>query len=434
MVALAGCSKKSDVIKDKGSFAPIITGLSNTTGEPAVRGIPNTLEALITNVNGLALNIHWSASAGVLSDSTGPDAVWTPPDTIGTYDVTISLTANDGTNDYFKSTTFRLYVDNEYERWTRGDGIQYDPAPTPGGGVLYAEFRNNLTGEGDVYRVAAPGGMPERLTQDFYSVASPTPRGDEAQIAFAGRRRSSDSTSIWLMPWAGGDTLAALKLTQANTQFQRYLSSPRFAWNGGFLMYASDSNLVGLPPKLFYRDVVNPAPPIRLVSNSNVAAIVFNSYHPANWGPGGSGSAPPDSFIGQSYYLFGFVGQEARGAFKFKTPGFLDPPPTTDQVWVPDTTIAEPDWSSDGQYIVFSRRAPGAMDRDIWIIPTDATSFSQAAQVTRGPADDAHPRFSKDGQTILFTSNRQDRYGLNGVFATERRGTNVWGVRRFDRP
>jgi hypothetical protein len=166
----------------------------------------------------------------------------------------------------------------------------------------------------------------------------------------------------------------------------------------------------------------------------NTTPIVLNAYLPANWGPGGSAIAPPDSVVTQSYFFFGFVGQEARGAFKFRTPSFADPPAATDQVWVADTTIAEPDWSADGQYIVFSRRAPGTTHRDIWLLPTNATSFAQAVQITQGPADDSHPRFSKDGQTIFFVSNRQDRYGLNGIFATERRGTNLWAVRRFDLP
>jgi hypothetical protein len=433
LVALAGCSEDTPPTPPKGAYAPIITGIQNLTGEPAVRGIPNELLALITNVNGLTLTVHWEVSAGVLTDSTGLDAIWIPPDSIGTHTVTISLTADDDGTPYFKTATYSVYVENEYERWTRSDAVQFDVAPSSSGALLYAEYRNNLTGEGDVYRVSSPLAGPERLTQDFYSVTSPTPRGDEQQIAFAGRRRSSDSTSIWLLPWAGGDTLSATQLTQANTQFQRYLSTPRFAWNGGFLMYASDSNLVNLP-KLFYRDVINPAPPIRIVSNSSFAPIVVNAYLPANWGPGGTNTTPPESVVTQSFQALGFVGQEARGAFKFRTPGFADSPPTTDAAWLADTTVAEPDWSSDGQYICFSRRAPGATDRDIWIIATNATSFSQAVRVTRGPADDSHPRFSKDGQSIFFVSNRQDRYGLNGIFATERRGTNLWRVWRYDLP
>ena len=433
LAAVVGCSKEVPPLKSQGSYAPIITGLKNTTGEPAVRGIPNDLQILITNVNQLPLTIHWSASAGVLSDSTSPTAVWTPPDTVGTYSVTVSVESSDGTTNFFKTKTFAMYVDNLYERWTKDIAIQFDPAPTTSGGLLFAQLRNNVTGQGDVYRVSTPGGLTEKLTTDFYSVSSPTPRGDEQQVAFTGRRRSTDSTSIWLAPWAGADTLSATKLSQGNTQFQRFLAHPRFAWNGGFLLYASDSTLVGFP-KLWYRDVINTVAPVRFMSTANNSDIVLRSYLPANWGPGGSNSVPPDSIVTPAVDYFNVVGQTARGAFKFKTLLFGEVTPTTDQVWVADTTIAEPDWSSDGTHIVFARRQPGTTHRDIWILPTNATSLSEATQITRGPADDSHPRFSKDGTTIFFVSNRQDRYGLNGIFATERRGTNLWSVRRYDIP
>ncbi|HET9950966.1 MAG TPA: hypothetical protein VFS09_04135 [Candidatus Eisenbacteria bacterium] len=433
LVAVAGCSEDSKTVKGTGSYAPIITGLKNATGEPAIRGIPNDLQVIVTNVNALPLTVHWAATAGVFSDSTTLDAVWTPPDTVGTYSITVSVEASDATQYFFKTTTFSVYVDNLYERWTKTDAIQFDPAPTTSGALVYAEIRNNVTGEGDVYRVSSPMGGAEQISTSFYRVSSPTPRGDEQQIAFAGRRRSSDSTSIWLVPWSGADTLGATKLSQANTQFQRFLAHPRFAWNGGFLMYASDSNLVGFP-KLWYRDVINPAAPVPFMSVANNSNLVLDSYLPANWGPGGSNVAAPESVVTQSFELFNNVGQTARGAFKFKTLLFGQTPPTSDQAWIADTTFAEPDWSSDGKYIVFSRRDPAASDRDIWIVATNATSLAEAKQVTRGPADDFHPRFSKDGNTIYFVSNRQDRYGLNGLFLTERRGTNLWSVRRFDLP
>lgn len=437
LAAVAGCSEDDKKLDIKGAYAPIITGLKNTTGAPAVRGIPNDLQVLITNVNQLGLTIHWSASAGVLSDSTGPTAVWTPPDSVGTHSVTVSVEATDDTQkppvSYFKTTTFPMYVDNLYERWTKDIAIQFDPAPTTSGGLVFAQLRNNITGEGDVFRITSPMGLTEKLTSGFHSVSSPTARADEQQIAFAGRRRTTDSTSIWLLPWAGGDTLSATKLSQANTQVQRFLAHPRFAWNGGFLLYATDSLLVGFP-KLWYRDVINTVAPVRFMSTANSSNIVLNSYLPANWGPGGSNIAPPDSIVTPSLYLFNVVGQTHRGSYKFQTLLFGSTPPVDDQVWVADTTIAEPDWSSDGTHIVFSRRAPGTNHRDLWILPTNATSFAEAKQVTRGPADDSHPRFSKDGSTIFFVSNRQDNYGLNGIFATERRGTNLWSVRRYDIP
>ncbi len=433
LVTAAGCSEKTKVVQDTGSYAPIITGLHNATGAPAVRGIPNDLEVLVTNVNNLPLTVHWSASAGTLTDSTGLTAVWTPPDAIGTHTVTVSLEASDGTANFFKSTTYPVYVENEYTRWTKSDAVQFDPAPTASGDVVYAEFRNNVTGEGDAFRANDPLSVPEQLSFNFFSVTSPTPRGDEQQVAFAGRRRNNDSTSIWLTPWGGADTLAATRLTQANNQLQRFLGHPRFAWNGGFLLYASDSALVN-DPKLWYRDVAAMLAPVRILSTQAGTAIHFNSYLPANWGGGGAINTPPDSVITPSHFLFRRVGQTARGVFKFSTPGFGGAVPTTDAAWIADSTIAEPDWSSDGNNIVFARRAPGTNHRDIWILPTNATSFSQAVQVTRGPADDSHPRFSKDGTVIYFVSNRQDFYGLNGIFGIERRGTNIWSVRRFDLP
>lgn len=438
LVAVAGCSEDDKKVDNAGSYSPIITGVKNLTGEPSVRGIPNDLQALITNVNGLTLTIHWRATAGVLSDSTGPTAVWTPPDAVGTDTIVVSVEATDtGVNPpvyYFKSTAFPMYVDNLYERWTRDIAIQYDVAPSTNGALVFAQLRNNLTGEGDVYRVSSPLGASEKLSSDFWTVTSPTPRGDEQMVAFAGRRRTTDSTSIWLMPWSGADTLTATKLTQGNSQLQRYVSNPRFAWNGGFLMYATDTTIVNLP-KLWYRDVMNPVAPVRFMNTGfSGSSIITYSYLPANWGPGGSALTPPDSIVTPSIDFFNLVGQTRRGVVKFKTLLFTDVPPGTDQIWVADTTIAEPDWSSDGNYIVFSRRDPSKTDRDLWILATNATDFSQAKQVTFGPADDSHPRFSKDGTTIFFVSNRQDRYGLNGVFATERRGTNLWSVRRYDIP
>ncbi|HSQ60174.1 MAG TPA: hypothetical protein VLT84_07040 [Acidobacteriota bacterium] len=434
LVALAGCSDDKKTVEGSGSYAPIITGVKNHTGNPAVRGIPNDLEVLVTNVNNLELTVHWTASGGVLSDSTGLTAVWTPPDEIRTDTLTVSMTANDGTRDFFKTVTYPMYIDNRYERWTRSDAVQFDVAPSVNGALLYAEFRNNLTGEGDVYRVSTPLGAPERLTQNFFSVSSPTPRADEQQVAFAARRRSTDSTAIWLMGWGGGDTLTATRYIAFN-QFQTYLAHPRFAWNGGFLMYASDTGAVTYP-KLYYRDVMNPVAPLAIIQNNAFSApnVLLNSYLPANWGPGGSGSTPPDSIVTPSLYLFNKFGQQPRGLFKFRVPGFANPGATTDAPWIADSTMTEPDWSSDGQYICFSRRALGASDRDIWIIATNAASFAEAKQVTRGPADDSHPRFARNGQSIFFVSNRQDNYGLNGVFATERRGTNLWRVSRYDVP
>jgi Tol biopolymer transport system component len=109
-------------------------------------------------------------------------------------------------------------------------------------------------------------------------------------------------------------------------------------------------------------------------------------------------------------------------------------PPGTPFQWLPDSSATDPDWSPDGQYVVFADAAVKGGERDIWIIRADTNVRSNAIRVTSGPADDSHPRFSDDGNTIYFVSNRANQYGLNGIFPTERRGYNIWSVTRFDRP
>jgi dipeptidyl aminopeptidase/acylaminoacyl peptidase len=69
----------------------------------------------------------------------------------------------------------------------------------------------------------------------------------------------------------------------------------------------------------------------------------------------------------------------------------------------------EPRLSPDGARVAFTVRRP-AVGRDayrdaIWIAPTDASS--PARQVTIGGRTDRHPRFSPDGRTLSFISDRR---------------------------
>jgi Tol biopolymer transport system component len=410
-------------VDDIGSFGPIIAGLS-ADHEPAVRGIANLLTVRVTNVNNLPLTIHWSASAGALTDSTGESATWIPPDSIGVLDVTVSVEATDGNKYYFKTQTYHVLVENEYERWTRTEAVQLDPSPVPGGGLLFAQVRNNATGESDVWRLDAPMTGASQVTQDFWTAVTPSPRADQTEVAFAGRRRASDSgPSIWLVPWGGGDTTTA-RVAAALNPMQTILAYPRFSPEGAHLLYTSDTNSTTFP-KVWRRDAGNfNLPPQPLISSS----VGLNKYFTPSWGPDSNNDGFPDSMIARGAGLF----DEPRGLFKF---GFTTVAPAPEEApSVDDPAATEPDWSRDGQYIVYAKRNPVAGDRDIWIIPASSRDSTAAVRVTGGPADDSYPRFSADGMTIYFVSNRADRYGLNGLFPTERRGTNIWSVTRFDQP
>jgi WD40 repeat protein len=431
LLVFQGCSKDPDVVKGVGSYSPIITGLA-IDNEPAWRGVPNQLTVQVNNVNGLPLTVHWSAAIGELTDSTGLSASWTPPDSIGTYDVTVSLEATDPAENnkyYFKTQTYHVAVGNQYERWTHTEAVQYDPAPIgQGAGLLFSQIRNNATGESDVWRLDAPMAGPTKIVSDFWIANSPSPRADRAEVIFAGRRRPSDPASIWLVDWAGGDTTSARVVASVGT-IQTILQHPRFAPSGTLALYTSDTTLT-THPRVWRRDVSNFAlPPSPMLSEF---FPFFNDWRSPNWGPDIDNDDFPDSIITRGYFSFGGPG-ESRGLFKFGFANKVDPAPD-ELLALPDTAAAEPDWSEDGEYIVYSRRNDGATDRDIWIMRADTNEPANAIRVTSGPADDSHPRFSPDGMTIYFVSTRADRYGLNGLYPTERRGTNLWSVRLFDRP
>jgi Tol biopolymer transport system component len=74
----------------------------------------------------------------------------------------------------------------------------------------------------------------------------------------------------------------------------------------------------------------------------------------------------------------------------------------------PDSMQTEPDWSTDGQNIVFASNR-GSRRSNIWTIQVDG---SLPTQLTTDAADDRQPRYSPDGSKILFTSNRTGKREL----------------------
>ena len=428
LLALSGCSddEGGGEINDPGVYSPLITGIA-ADKEPAVRGQENQLTVLVTNVNNLPLTYHWSAGAGGLLDSTAATVRWVAPDEIGTYPVTVSITAQDGEAAFFKQSTFQIFVENEYVRWTHSDAVQFDPAPTQAGGVVFAQYSNVSTGQSAAYSIDAAGLSPIQLTTGFFSVTSPTLRADGGQLAFAAKKLSSDAgPSLWLLPGGGGDAVDALPAAVRGS-FQTLLGTPRFARTGTMLLYNSDSTSIG-NPRPWYRDAFNMAQaPFRLLASAGT-----NAFYQPNWGADlNPADGIPDSVVCPSYRLFGTESVVARGLFKLTTLANQAAPSVN---WLPDSTAVEADWSPDGAYIVYAKQDKITKDRDIWIISANSATPSSAVRVTHGPADDSHPRFSGDGSAIFFVSNRADRYGLNGVYNLERRGTNIWSVTGFDRP
>jgi len=429
---LTGCSKKDKELNVEGAFSPVIENLSSDH-QPPVRGDVNALTAQITNPRGYTIHYQWTTSAGVLTNANSQTVQWTPPDSIGSYPVTLQITAHDDINnvDFVKTRTFYLNVDNEYVRWTRSIALQFDVVPPTGGKIYYSEIRNSSTGESDLWALATPLGAPEQITQDFWQVTQPSVQSDGSRVVFMGKRRSSDGgASIYLVPSTGGDTTSASLVLQWTSNSNLFVGGPRFAPSGSMIAYATDTTAANhFRPKGWMRDVGNfAAAPIPIMPTTlGASGEAFNSF----WNPSWRGSG--DSLVMESYTNFNQGSQVSRGLFKFSASGN---PPTNPEPFVPwlsDLQAFEPDWSPDGQHIVFSKRSPGHTDRDLWIINSAASDPSAALQVTFGPADDFHPRFNSDGTQIFFVSNRVDGYGANGVYDTERRGLNIWCVGRFDK-
>jgi Tol biopolymer transport system component len=318
-------------------------------------------------------------------------------------------------------------VDNQYIRWTRSDAIQFDPAPTSGSAVLYAQYRSSASGASDIYRADAPLGSPLQLTTGFTFARSPTPRADQVDFAFMAKARQSDSQAVYLLPFGGGDTASARFVTGLNIM-QTFLDTPRFARTGTRLAYVSDSTVQGTP-HVWWRDAANfDTAPVMTASIEEGSTTHFTTYLRPSWGADINSDGNPDSLVALTTDFFGVL----AGLVKLATPDsgrvFSDSP------WIGSPGIDDPDWSPDGAHVIFSKKNAGTNENDIWIISAHAADIASAVRVTSGPANDTDPRFNSDGTRIFFISNRVDKYGVNGIFGTERRGANVWSVGQFDRP
>jgi Tol biopolymer transport system component len=71
----------------------------------------------------------------------------------------------------------------------------------------------------------------------------------------------------------------------------------------------------------------------------------------------------------------------------------------------PGREQGSPSWSPDGTSIAFSAEAENGR-ADVWTIGTDGTGLHQ---VTHDPADESGPRWSRDGRSLYFVSNRTGR-------------------------
>ncbi|MEU1390437.1 MULTISPECIES: amidohydrolase family protein [unclassified Nonomuraea] len=70
--------------------------------------------------------------------------------------------------------------------------------------------------------------------------------------------------------------------------------------------------------------------------------------------------------------------------------------------------VAQPDWSPDGETIVFQSYRDGVFD--LWTIRPDGSAIRK---LTTGPFDHREPRHSPDGRTIAYSSDAGGSYGIH---------------------
>lgn len=105
--------------------------------------------------------------------------------------------------------------------------------------------------------------------------------------------------------------------------------------------------------------------------------------------------------------LFNAVGRGGRDLYLLKLADLS----VTRIAKTPDYEV-DPDFSPDGQRIVYAAGVPGDKADHIFTVGIDGTRKSQ---LTSGAANDASPRFSPDGQLIVFA--RDKTYNRGGLAA-----------------
>lgn len=75
-----------------------------------------------------------------------------------------------------------------------------------------------------------------------------------------------------------------------------------------------------------------------------------------------------------------------------------------------DIIESAPDWSSDGQFIVFQGQDKDSSDSDIYRI--SAASFGEPEKIIDSDANDIRPRLSPNGRYLAFTSDRTGNWDV----------------------
>ena len=297
-----------------------------------------------------------------------------------------------------------------------GNSMLLSVSLTPEGGRIYAQTKYSRS----VIFDGSPGSTVGKAIYD---------RSGVILFAFSGRNASAD---LWALPFDA----SSLKADGSRFLFARNADNVSVSGTGTLLfdqggdargkhqlvVLSRSGQIIKVLPCV-QSDFFSPAlsPDGRFIANSgSESGMAFDLwltdvkreaqfqlsynipevYHPG-WSPDGR----------QLVYQSGF--SETPAMYIQSTDG-ISPPRLI--VSAASGGGAEPCWSADGRYIVFSRITPGGEKprRHIWFFETRPGGSSQ--QITETPFDEYHPCLSPDGGYLAFASEKS---GRSEVYLTE---------------
>jgi len=279
--------------------------------------------------------------------------------------------------------------DNVVQVTFSNEGSDFDPAIDPTGRYLaFASTQHRATS--DIYIKRIDGTTITQLTTDPSNDVMPTFSPDGRYIAFCSDR--SGTWDIYLMEAGGGQPI---KITDGPTHDLH----PSFSPDGKQIVYCSYGAQSG-QWELVVVDVDNPS------QKRYIAHGLFPRW------------SPVDNRI-----VFQRARERGTRWFSIWTVEFEDGQAVrpTEIASSTNAAIITPDWSPDGQHLVFCTVIDPSADEhsrptqaDVWVIAADGTG---RANLTRSRFANLQPVWSSQG-AIFFVSNR----GQGGQ-------ENIWAIR-----